>query len=873
MRDACLGGSLDALRERVQTSASILDSALDCIITIDGSGKICSFNPAAERTFGYRREQALGRELADLIIPEPLRERHREGLARLAEGGHGRILDQRLELEAQRADGERFPIELTVTRARVDPPLYAGFVRDISEQKRAEAVMREAEERYRALVEQIPTVTYVCAFDREGTILYISPQIEAIVGYPRATWTDDPSLWQRLIHPDDRERVLAEVARCYEEKEQFRHEYRMVAADGSVVWFRDEETLLLDDDGKPRYTQGVLIDITQEKDAERQLRLQHDLARVLAEVPTEEAALPKLLQVLGSDMDWAVGAMWVPEPGTRGLRCRLLWHAPGVNAPEFDRLTRQLTIRHGMGLPGVAWERGQPVTGMAPADEHLTLREHAARLAGLEARLAIPVMSGHELLAVIESFGTGPEGTDDALLETLSAAGGQIGQFIVRKRTEAELAHSALHDPLTGVANRGLLLDRLSRALARRRRKGAVALLFIDLDGFKLINDSHGHRAGDEVLQATAARLEGVIRPTDTVARIGGDEFVILLDDVVDATEAMGIAERVQLALVAPIAVDGETHLVTASIGISVESGRPAPEAIIRDADAAMYRAKEQGGGRYELFDEGMRGHATEHLRVERELRRAIEDDELRLHFQPLVSLVDGSLRGTEALVRWEHPERGLLAPGAFIPVAERGQLILDLGAWVLRTACAQASRWRSELGDRAPLPVHVNIAARQIAHEGLPQLIEEILEQTGVPAADLRLELTESALIEQLEPAAAALERLRELGVTAVLDDFGTGYSSLSLLQRLPVVGLKVDRSFVASLGGGAAEEGTAIVSAIVGMAKALGFTVVAEGVETAEQARRASELGCDLAQGFYFGRPVEAHMLTGPQALELRP
>ena len=266
--------------------------------------------------------------------------------------------------------------------------------------------MREAEARYRALVEQIPTVTYVCAFDPEGTILYISPQIEAIVGYPPSRWTEDPTLWQRLIHPEDRERVVAEVARCYEQNERFRDEYRMVAADGRVVWFRDEETLLLDDDGEPRYTQGVLIDITREKRAERQLRLQHDLARVLAEAPTEEAALPKLLQVLGGDMDWAVGAIWVPgEDGL--LRCHLLWHAPGVDAPEFDRLTRELSLARGMGLPGLAWERRRPVTGAMTADMPVTARDEAAARAGLKAGLAIPVTSGEELLAVIESFGTG----------------------------------------------------------------------------------------------------------------------------------------------------------------------------------------------------------------------------------------------------------------------------------------------------------------------------------------------------------------------------------------------------------------------------------------------------------------------------------
>ena len=267
-----------------------------------------------------------------------------------------------------RADGERFPIELTVTRVREEPRSTRGSSATSRSKSGPRASLREAEARYRASVEQIPTVTYVCAFDSEGTILYISPQIEAIVGYPPSRWTEDPTFWQRLIHPEDRERVVAEVARCHEQRRQFRDEYRMIAADGSVVWFRDEETLLLDDEGEPRYTQGVFIDITREKRAERQLRLQHDLARVLAEAPTEEAALPKLLQVLGGDMDWAVGAIWVPGEGGL-LRCHLLWHAPGVDAPEFDRPDPGAVARarHGPPRPRVGTQ--------APGDRGCERRE------------------------------------------------------------------------------------------------------------------------------------------------------------------------------------------------------------------------------------------------------------------------------------------------------------------------------------------------------------------------------------------------------------------------------------------------------------------------------------------------------------------
>ena len=469
--------------------------------------------------------------------------------------------------------------------------------------------------------------------------------------------------------------------------------------------------------------------------------------------------------------------------------------------------------------------------------------------------VSIPIGHADARLGVLHVAALPPLSADESAF--LQATANVLADAIERLQAEEDMRHQALHDPLTELPNRTLLGDRLTQALRRATRQGSVAVLFLDLDQFKLINDSRGHRAGDELLQAVSTRLSSIMRPGDTVARFGGDEFCIVCDDVDDGLEAVGIARRIIDELGRPYSLATGEHFATASVGIALADGpwRPA-EDLIREADAAMYRAKAQGRGRYELFDEVMRGDATRRLRLDHDLRRALDgDNELVAHYQPIVALPSGEIVGMEALMRWQHPERGLVGPGEFIPVAEDSGAILELGDRVLQQACHQAAGWCARLGTR-PFYVSVNLAPRQVAEPGLAARVEAVLQSSGLPPAALALEITESALMEESELVAENLRRLAALGVRLVLDDFGTGYSSLAYLRKFPIEALKIDRSFIAGLG--IDSDDTTIVETIVRMAAGLRLDVVAEGIETAEQAAILEGMGCDRGQGFLWSRAV---------------
>jgi diguanylate cyclase (GGDEF)-like protein len=441
----------------------------------------------------------------------------------------------------------------------------------------------------------------------------------------------------------------------------------------------------------------------------------------------------------------------------------------------------------------------------------------------------------------------------------LEATANVLADAIERRRAEEEMSRQGLHDPLTGLPNRTLFMDRLSLALNQAaRRKTSVAVLFIDLDRFKLVNDSLGHGAGDELLCMLAARLIEVLRPGDTVARFGGDEFCVICDDLDDPELAIGIAQRMTAALARPFMLGTSEQFVSASVGIAVATdlARTA-EDLVGEADAAMYRAKENGRGGFELFDAVMRGHASERLRVENDLRRALElGDELIAHYQPIVTLDGGTVVGVEALARWKHPERGLVPPGEFIPVAEESGAILLIGERILRLACAEAARW-SAVGER-PLSVSVNLSPRQVTSPGIAALVAGVLEETGLDPALLTLEITEGVLVTDSAATAQTLLDLKALGLRLVLDDFGTGYSSLAYLRRFPIDGLKIDRRFIAAMD--TSTQDRTIVEAIIKMAAGLQIGVVAEGVETIEQAESLVRLGCIHAQGFYYARPLPA-------------
>jgi diguanylate cyclase (GGDEF)-like protein len=425
-----------------------------------------------------------------------------------------------------------------------------------------------------------------------------------------------------------------------------------------------------------------------------------------------------------------------------------------------------------------------------------------------------------------------------------------------RKALECELAHRAFHDPLTELPNRALLAERLGQALARGTRSGrTAAVLCIDLDDFKVVNDSLGHRLGDHLLVSVAQRLRACVRPGDTAARLGGDEFAVLLEDLNCEDEAVGVAERFLDRLQEPFVLEGHEVFVGASVGIAGSRGTDSlPDDVLREADVAMYAAKRKGKGHYVLFDLAMQTRPRERLALERDLRWALQRGEFRLHYQPIVDLVSGEIQGVEALLRWQHPERGLVPPNEFIPLAEETGLIVPIGRWVLLEACMQLQAWQPG----ADLFVSVNLAARQFMDPGLVEDVAAAPRPTapaGLPPACLKLEITESAAMEAGIGTLQTFQALKGLGVQLAIDDFGTGYSSLSYLKRFPVDTLKIDRSFVDGLGQD--PQDTAIVQSVIALARSLSLSVTAEGIETPRQLEELVALRCDEGQGYYFARP----------------
>jgi diguanylate cyclase (GGDEF)-like protein len=456
-------------------------------------------------------------------------------------------------------------------------------------------------------------------------------------------------------------------------------------------------------------------------------------------------------------------------------------------------------------------------------------------------------------------------------------------EIVGRKWTEEQLMRNAFYDSLTGLPNRSLLMDRLEFLIKRSKRQGnyLFAVLFLDIDRFKVINDSLGHMFGDQLLIAIARRLELCVRPTDTVARFGGDEFVILLDGIEDVDDATRVSERIQNEIKLPFNLDGERNLfASASIGIAISNlGYDNPEEILRDADTAMYRAKALGKARHQVFDASMHSYALAMLHLEAELRRAIECKEFIVHYQPILSLVSGKITGVEVLVRWNHPQNGLIYPKEFIPIAEETGLIVQIGEWVLRMACNQQKAWRD--AGLPPLNLAVNLSARQFENQSLPELIKEVLEETGMSPHNLTLEITESIAMKDIDFTIKTLKELRDTGIKVSIDDFGTGYSSLAYLQSFPINTLKIEQSFVKDILDNS-DKALMIITAIIAMANSLELKIIAEGVERQEQLELLYSRGCIEIQGNLFSEPAtgediiklikgEPHLLCEPKKVQI--
>ena len=717
---------------------------------------------------------------------------------------------------------------------------------------------------YPGLLERVPAIVYIAEPGTSGRFQYVSPQIESILGFTAAEWCADPDLWANQLHPDDRDRVIGNEASFIVGKQKTgAAEYRLLHRDGHVIWMRDDALLLRGARGGSLW-HGVLSDITERKlveaELERRAAQQSAVAR-LGEHALEGATTTELMQEAVADAAELLGAQvtlvaeLMADRGSFALRA-------GIGLPE-TALSEQVLPAGNDSQAGYTILSAGPVIVTENLTEERFGQAPILKAAGVRCGLTVAIEGRNGPFGVLGIHWLEARGFHAGEVDFAQALANVLADAFERQATEDDIRHRALHDLLTGLPNRVLFLDRLQQALQRiRRRSSLSAVLFLDLDRFKLVNDSLGHKVGDELLAAAAPRLKQALRSSDTVARFGGDEFAILLEDIGGEQDAIDSAERIASVFTRPFVLAGQEHFVTISIGIALAAGGELAEDLVRDADAAMYRAKDRGRARYELFDEVMRGRAMSRLRVENDLRRALERDELRLVYQPVVSLRDDSIVSVEALVRWEHPLRGTVQPLDFIPVAEENGLIEPIGRWVLEHACRQAVRWYHARPDAAPLTMSVNLSAVQLENHGLAEIVATTLRGSSLDPACLTLEITESVLLQEAEGLSDALEALKAIGVRLVLDDFGTGYSSLAYLTRLPLDALKVDRSFVDGLGTVAHD--TAITEAIIAMSHALSLEVVGEGAETELQISELRRLGCDLAQGFHFSPPVSAREIT---------
>ncbi|MGI9048512.1 MAG: PAS domain S-box protein [Rubrobacteraceae bacterium] len=956
----CRGPEADDLG-REEAFGFLVRHALDMVMLLDAEGRILYVSPASERWLGYSPEDLRGRVSFEYIHPDDREHAVTSFSSLLVETE----LESPMDLRLCHRDGSWRDFEI-VGRSLLENPTVGGVVvnvRNVTERKRVEEKLRETEERYRSLVENIPAVIYLDNVGEYSPAAYMSPDVEQVLGYKAEEFISTPGFWRDLLHPEDREWVLAENERACRTGEPLECEYRMIHRDGRTVWVRNEAVLIRDEKGDPLYWQGILIDFTGRRETEEKLKESEVLYRTLVEqiqavtyVDLADGAYPDLSLYTSPQIEAMTGYMveeWgVPE---KDLWEESLYHEDRewvLAADERARATGQpfseeyrLLTRDGR----VIWVRDEAVllrddsdkpwlwqgvlmdiTEIKQAQEALKESEERFRSAFEDAATGIALINldnrylrvnpalcellGYEEVELLEKTSfevTHPEdlevsrGRSSRMLEADDAgkmrlekryvckdgsvvwavsdvslvrdSEGKPSHFISqyqditeRKRLEESLERRAFHDPLTDLPNRSLLMNRLGRTLTRiQRHGGRVAMLFLDLDDFKVVNDSLGHEVGDRLLVMVAERLSNCLRPEDTLSRLGGDEFVVLLESDPDLEEATGVAARILEALKISFDLQGRERFVGASIGITF-GGQPQsnrPGNILKEADMAMYRAKEKGKSGYALFEQSMEVQVNERLELEGGLRRAIErgGGEFSLRYQPIVRLHTGEISGIEALLRWNCPGKGAVEPERVIPVAEKSGLIEPLGRWVLGKAFRQARDWRG-LHPAGMVPVMcVNLSARQFR---TPNLLEEIQTQvakSGVEPDAFGFEITESTVMEEIPATITTLGSLKELGVKLAIDDFGTGYSSLSSLTRFPVDSLKIDRSFVAGL----AQDGSnaeIVISGIISLAHGLGLEVVAEGVETAEQLAVLRRFGCELAQGNFFWEP-----LTGEDASEL--
>jgi diguanylate cyclase (GGDEF)-like protein/PAS domain S-box-containing protein len=816
--------ALAALRESEERFRLLLDSSPEAIFGVDTQGACTFVNPACLKMLGYTQEEMLGQGIHALIHhtypdgrPYPKEQCHIRCSTLKSQSTH---VDSEVHW---RKDGTSFPVEYWSHPMYRDGELVGAVVtfHDISERKRMERALRDSEERYRLISSVATDLLYSCLHTEAGFFIidWATASVDRIFGYSIGEILQQ-GCWRTFVHPDDLpefDRNITHLA----PGQRSECELRILGSDGATYYIRAYSLVVEDEDGRRPRLYGACQDITERRRTEEALRESEARFRAMAEHST----------------DW----IWSIDTGGRHL----------YSNPRGVAL-----LGYGLGE-----FLAMDTTGLVHPDDLPLFGEILAN--------AVSSQSGWRNVVLRWRHRDGSYRTLESNASPLFDEAGQLAGFqgvdrdiTERRQAEARIEFLAHHDVLTGLPNRVLLRDRFEQAAAQAKRaQSHVAMLFLDLDHFKVVNDTLGHAAGDDLLLAVVTRLSGCTRDSDTISRQGGDEFILLLNDIPDLESVERIANDILQRLAEPVEINGHALNATCSIGVAMfpDDGSNF-DSLLQKADTAMYNAKDAGRNTYRFFDEQMNLLAHEHLMLQNRLHQALYRAELQLHYQPQFDAASGRVIGAEALLRWNNPELGEVTPGRFIPVAEDSGLIVPIGAWVLEQACRQAQAWRA--AGLADLTISVNLSALQFRRAGLIETVAGALDRSGLPPQLLELELTESILLQDVDNTLETVRQLKAMGVRLAIDDFGTGYSSLSYLKRFAVDRLKIDQSFLRDVN--TDPDNAAIVRAVIQLAQSLRLGIIAEGVETQEQLDFLREAGCHEMQGYLFSRPL------APAALE---
>jgi diguanylate cyclase (GGDEF)-like protein/PAS domain S-box-containing protein len=805
-----------ALQESEYLFRSVFEQVRVGIVFCDPTGIILRVNQKYCEITGYSAEELTQTPVFEMTAPSD-RDHHRALFAQMIAGEREMYS---FEKQQHRKSGDLIWVEVTSSML-CNPEgklnLVVGIVDDISDRKAVEASLREREEQFRQLAETVQEVFWL-SDTVTGQSLYVSPAYATIWGRSCESLATQPQSFMEAIHPDDKDWAIAHY-RTHRDQ-PFELEYRIVRPDGAVRWICDRGFPIYDDTGQIVRRAGVAQDITDRKQAE--LDLAHSEARF------------RLVSENMSDL------VCLHHPDGRYLYVTPSSQMMLGYAPE------ELIGRH-------------PEDFLHPDDRdrfHDDLVAQALHFSQTPSVYRIQTKTGSYIW--IETL-IKPLLDSDAQVQHLQTTSREVTD---RVKIENQLRHDAHHDALTGLPNRSYLMERLQAACQRAEADPTlqIAVLFLDLDQFKMINDSLGHLIGDQLLIAIAHHLTALVRETDLASRLGGDEFVLLLEGIAGEAEAIQVANRILTALRSPHSLSGREIFISTSIGIAIKNDTyTQAEDLIRNADIALYRAKSGGRSRYALFDPAMHLQVINRLQLENDLRKALERDQLVLYYQPIITLSTGEILGFEALVRWQHPTRGIISPDIFIPIAEETGLIISIGAWVLQAACAQLARWHHH---NPTLKISVNLSLKQLQEPILIQQIHHVLTQTGIQGHHLTLEITESMVAQNIDATCELLTRIRAMGIQISIDDFGTGYSSLSYLYQLPIDFLKIDRTFVQHVRLGTKNQ--SIAESIIALSNVLELHAIAEGIETPEQFTWLQNLNCEMGQGYLFARPLPVQQAT---------